>query len=114
MLVSKFDEAVHELCLAAGLQRHFQAAQGRELNVQIANFTGPLADSSQDLQEFLLFAAAGRIDFFEENLQTPTGGSEAVNHVGFLRFAKPDEIPLHFPENQLFLIRDDCHKTYAC
>ena len=60
MFRTKFDQAVHELGLAAGFLRDFQTAQSGELNIKVAHFARALANPTQEFQKLLLIAAAIR------------------------------------------------------
>ncbi len=87
--------------LAPRFLRHFQAAQSRELHIQVTHFAGLPANPVQRLEQLLLVAAAPGDDFFQQRLQSSTRGAKAMHTSGILLGRKFRQSPFHFAERKL-------------
>src|SRR5258708_2312802 len=110
LLAAKFDQMVHQLCLAPRLAWNPQAAQRRQLHVQVAHLPGTLADSSQQLQQFFLIAVQLWRKFTQQYLKAACSGAEAVYTLGLRFRGKLDQVLLKLLKNHRASLWRDRHK----
>ena len=79
MLCAKFEQTMHQLGFAAWFLRDFEATQGRELHINISNFTRALADTIQQLNQFFLIPVRFGGKLFDQGLQAACRGAKAVD-----------------------------------
>ncbi len=103
MFYSKFDQAMHELRLAARFLRNFQTAQSRQLHIEIAHLARPLANPVQHFQKLSFIAVAIRNKFFEQGLQSPAGGAKAVDALRILLRRKLQQGPIRLAGTRSWL-----------
>jgi hypothetical protein len=96
LTAAKFDQMIYQLGFAAGFAGNFQAAQSRRLHIEVAHFTGALADTSQELEKlFLTVAELGR-KFAQKYLEAPSAGAKTVYTSGARFRGEIDEIAFEF------------------
>ena len=84
MFCTKFDQALHELRLAAGFLRNFQAAQRSKLDIDVAHLTRALANPLQDFQKLFLIAVAIGNELLKQCLETTGRGPKTMDALSVL------------------------------
>jgi hypothetical protein len=100
MLCSKFDQTLHELSFAAWLQGNFQAAQSRELRIDVAYLSRATSNPVEHLEQFLMIPVPARDYMFQQNLQSPGCSPEPMNRVRVLLRQKAEQGPFRLLEYQ--------------
>jgi hypothetical protein len=106
---AKFDQGIDELGLAPGLAGKFEAAQGGQLDIQIAHFAGAFTDPSESLQKLLLIAIEFGRKFAEQYLEAPRAGAKAVYALCRRLRRKLGQVPLKLLKNRTAALWSDGH-----
>ena len=101
MLYTKLDQSMHQQRFAARFLGNFQAAQGCQLNVEVAHFAGAFSNPVQHLQKFLLMVVSIRNDLFKQGLQTAVCRTEAMNAFRLQARAELQQGTIHLLEYKL-------------
>src|SRR6202171_5844582 len=110
-LATKRNELVHQLSLATWFLRELQAPEGRELHIEITQFSGFLSNTGEELQQSFLVTLACRTQFFQQRLQSAHAGAEAVNPLCFRFSGKPIEVAFQLLKDRPAAFWRNRHKS---